>query len=366
MAAPTPTLHHRIEEALGEPDPVLCNLRITLAHGALAQALREITGLQAGANFHSWAVWGSKKAGVTIRQEDLERALRDATVVSGLVGAVVGVGAAAVTVAAAGWAPLASPAGAALLALGGLLGTFCGALAGRAIARHSRREAARLVLEGNRLVLDDIGRVTARFVETFPPGRPPTPEALDRFLDTLRPGPAPDGGQDLLRQAFRRYAEASTASDPARIHEAVYHGNLLAILHEHRKLQPFIRGSMPRVVRRCVTKRMLTFDIGSRALSVGDDVPSLDGVPVPPTLARLADPALLGFLEGGRDEPGWDRSGPDGRGSRARDWSRIEDRMGYIVHLFRRFHLDDAVHAAPYDAVRTAAIRAGQIPAGPL
>jgi hypothetical protein len=32
-----------------------------------------VTGTDAGANFHSWAVWGSKKARVIVRQEDLFR-----------------------------------------------------------------------------------------------------------------------------------------------------------------------------------------------------------------------------------------------------------------------------------------------------
>jgi hypothetical protein len=49
-----------------------------------------LTGTDAGANFHTWAVWGSRKAGVTIRQEDLGEALRNATVVAGIVGLIVG------------------------------------------------------------------------------------------------------------------------------------------------------------------------------------------------------------------------------------------------------------------------------------
>ena len=48
--------------------------------------LQAVTGPDAGANFHTWAVWGSRKAGVTIRQEDLGEALKNATVVSGIVG----------------------------------------------------------------------------------------------------------------------------------------------------------------------------------------------------------------------------------------------------------------------------------------
>ena len=53
-------------------------------------------------------------------------------------------------------------------------------------------------------------------------------------------------------------------------------------------------------------------------------------------------------------------------GSRAHDWTQLEDRMGYIVDLFRRFHLDDSALAAPYDLAQVRAIEAGQVPAGRL
>ena len=56
-AAPPPPvrgdLQALIDRANGEQDPVLCNLRITLAHRLLAGRLREVTGVDAGANFHS-------------------------------------------------------------------------------------------------------------------------------------------------------------------------------------------------------------------------------------------------------------------------------------------------------------------------
>lgn len=44
-----------------------------------------------------------------------------------------------------------------IIPLSALFGMFCGALAGWQIAIYSRREAARLILTGNRIVLEDIG-----------------------------------------------------------------------------------------------------------------------------------------------------------------------------------------------------------------
>jgi len=52
-----------IDDALATADPVLCNLKITLAHSELSIGLHERLGPESGANFHTWAVWGSKKAG---------------------------------------------------------------------------------------------------------------------------------------------------------------------------------------------------------------------------------------------------------------------------------------------------------------
>ena len=81
-----------ISEAVEEPDPAISNFKITRCHYLLSMALQQLLGPDAGANFHSWAVWGSRKAGVTIRQEDLEEARRDGTVVGGIVGGIVGLG----------------------------------------------------------------------------------------------------------------------------------------------------------------------------------------------------------------------------------------------------------------------------------
>jgi hypothetical protein len=57
-----------IEEAIQEPDRALSNLKVTQAHHLLSHALRDVVGAEGGANFHTWAVWGSRKAGVTIRE----------------------------------------------------------------------------------------------------------------------------------------------------------------------------------------------------------------------------------------------------------------------------------------------------------
>jgi hypothetical protein len=197
-------LQQEIRAALREPDPVLANLQITRCHYLLAQALQQALGPGAGANFHSWAVWGSRKAGVTIRQEDLDQARRDGTIVGGTVGALVGVAAGWLL----GWALPWLPAGAAL-------GAACGITVGRLIISHSRRRSASLILAGNRTVLEDIGMQTARFVGWLHQSSPTAPPDAAEFLAALRPGTAGSQGQELLRQAFAQYVVAHAASSAA-------------------------------------------------------------------------------------------------------------------------------------------------------
>ena len=79
-----------IRDACLEPDPVRSNQLITCLHYRLSEELAARLGRDAGPNFHSWAVWGSRKAGVTIRQEDLDSAITNATRTAGVVGSAVG------------------------------------------------------------------------------------------------------------------------------------------------------------------------------------------------------------------------------------------------------------------------------------
>ena len=342
-----------IRDAVGEPDPVLANLKITRCHYLLSGALGAVLGPGAGANFHSWAVWGSRKAGVTIRQEDLDRARRDGTAAGGVVGTVVGV--------ALGWLLarwLSWPA----VPTVALLGALCGSLAGRQVIARSRRVSARLVLEGNRTVLADIGTLTARFVARFHDRPGPDAAALADFLAGVRSGPAAAGGQDLLRRAFALYHAARFARDPAERQAATYLANCLAVYHEHVRLEPYIRGAMPRIVRRCVTRRLLQFDVGPVRLAVARDVPAPAGVPVPaaPAAPTHRDAvAVLSAAAGALDD------GP-GEDVGARDWTQLRERMRYIFKLFRRLHLDGAVLGPPYGPDGLAAIAAGRRPTGPL
>lgn len=329
IAAPD-ALAARLAGALVEPDAARSNREITALHHDLGRALGAVLGGECGANFHSWAVWGSRKAGVTIRQEDLERALLDATVVAGSVGALVGAGGAS----ALGWP--------ALGILGGLLlGLGCGAWAGRALARWSRRRASQLILHGNRTVLEDIGSQTIAYLRAIHAG---APDAMAAFRASFRPGRTEEGGQDLLAEAFERYESARTERDPARRCEDTYFANCLAVLHEHIRLDPLIRSSMPFIVRKCVTQRLMTYDVGRSVYSVREDAPAFGATPFPPELTELRDPRVQSFLFG---ERGFGLHLDSLQGTRARDWTRLEERMRYVFQLFRAKHTDPEVCSLP-------------------
>ena len=134
----------RIDLAIATPDPSQANLRVTEAHYQLSLALRQILGSDTGANFHTWATWGSKKAGQTIRQEDVPQLRTLGLVIGGGLGLLV----AAVAPHRPGKSRLLIRAAGALLGGWGL----------QTLVQQRRDHASRMILGGNIAVLDDIGR----------------------------------------------------------------------------------------------------------------------------------------------------------------------------------------------------------------
>jgi hypothetical protein len=338
----------QIDQAVATPDPVLANLRITMAHYQLSLALRAILAPTLGANFHTWATWGSKKAGVTIRQADVPGLPAVARLVGG------GLGLLGTTTL---WPGRAAPL---LAVLGGLL---LGSWSFGMLTRQRLALASRLILGGNRTVLDDIGRQTARFVSTFYGHPAPDAPRLAAFLGQLRPGPTSAGGQALLMRAFTHYYQSRYTADYLTAQEHLLLGNLYAILHEHIRLQPYIAGAMPRHARHLITRRLLHFAIGRRTLSVGQDVRPWATGAGPAHLAPVANTELRQFLAG---PGGWDPTSDGVQGSAASNWADLAARMHYICALFRAGQADPALFRAPYTAAQRAAIAVGRLPCGAL
>jgi hypothetical protein len=337
-----------LRSVLAIEDPVLCNLRITLAHYKLSLALHHLLGPDTGANFHTWAVWGSKKAGMTIRRQDMRRIRPIAMLVGVMLGAL-----SATTVGRGLGQPLVRAG----------VGTVLGGVGFSELTRRLLDRTVAHILGGNRTVLDDIGHVTARFLCSFHGSATPDPARLDAFVASLRSGDSRGGGQDLLKQAFTHYYMAWHEPNLDAKHEHMLYANLQAILHEHLRLDPYIDGAILRPLRRAVTARLLRYRVGNAGLSVAEDVPAWVGSATPSSLELLAHPELLDFLVG---SDGWDRTPDNLSGSRARDWTDIRDRMNYIVDLFRTRHFDPELFLPPLTEEQSRTLLAGRVPGGPL
>ncbi len=190
-------------------------------------------------------------------------------------------------------------------------------------------------------------------------------------------------GQDLpagtpapLGEAFSRYRDAETTTDPGRAADQVLAANVLAVHHEQQRLQPYIATSLDRALadvahrlerERAVaagvarlgaegerafaaaatvwdsvmTRHAMTMATPERVFDLGRDVPPLpDGSRGPAALTVLATGTA-------RLVAAFDRTGGTLVGSAARDWADLDQRMNYIVNLFRSRQQSDVLLAPP-------------------
>jgi hypothetical protein len=377
-AAPTPADVRRIAAL---QNPVLRNLEITACYARLAAAFAERSG--EGANWCTYATWASRQAGRTIRGEDLS---------DQLVG----------RLAAGRW--LRHP-----------LATLWRRLLRRGLFQPQTRlgrltaelhtpfdafeRAADAVARGNLKVFEEIGLEFARYLD-----EPPADEdALERFVAELRPGDPPDG-QRYLGQAFRRYERRLGERDPAVRAQLAVLANLEIGFHEQTRLQPEIREALDatyetqsdlgrraleavfpsaarwwRVVRvpaaavaggvaaslqraaagaarEVITESFMVLSLPGRVLALGTH---LDDA-YPEALREPTEPALVELLA--RFEPQL----PELDDCGARDWSDLDQRMHYIVHLFCAFHLREELFRAPFTPEQVASFGRGVVPDGEL
>ena len=341
-----------VRRIAGIPNPVLRNLEMTYAYSQLAAAFAERTGK--GANWCTFAIWASRQAGATIRGEDAldfvqDRLLRAPELLH----------------------PVSS--------LGRWLlrrGLFDpSSRLGRLTSRlHTPFDALELasdaVARGNRKIFTEVGYEFARYLET---------DDLDAFLGDLRDGDPPDG-QRLLHSAFRRYADQPDA-------QTLLLANLEIGLHEQIRVQPEIRealdaayttkedlgrrlfpGRRPRVqraaatlalpaqraldalARELITRSLMVLSLPGRILVLGA---ALDE-PYPEDLRELSQAELVALV---------DRFAPF---ESVADWSVLEQRMHYIIRLFRTFHAHPELSGPPFTPEQVERLKAGIIPDGDL
>jgi hypothetical protein len=304
-----------VEQIAAISDPVVRNLRITECYSRLSAAVDA-----PGANWCTFATWASRQAGRTIRGEDLLYRLqgelrRDAELLHPIQSF---------------WR---------WLLRRGLLrrDTWFGKL-------HTPFDAFELasdaVARGNLKVFAEIGLVFARWIDD---GVTPTEPAL-------------------LRQAFARY--------PSGAAEQIVLANLEIGLHEQTRLQPQIREALDAALT--PTRKLLAWPLQRKLTQLSRQVitESLMVLTLPDVVLSLgrnlvvsgevADPELRELMARYEPVP----PAPDDCG--AKDWSVLDQRMHYIVHLFRAHHEDGTLAAPPFTAAQVERMRAGAVPDGEL
>jgi hypothetical protein len=348
--------------------PVVRNLEITYCYSCLAAACAARNGH--GANWCTYATWASRQAGRTIRGEDLLENL----------GRRLGKGRWMLHPIATLWRRLLRRG---LFQRQTRIGRLTNEL-------HTPFDAFELasdaVARGNLKVFEEIGLQFARHLH-----------------GGLRPSDQPEGDR-LLTQAFARYERARLERDPKRRAELALLANLEIGLHEQTRLQPeilealdaayatqqdlgrralealfpsatrwwpvvrtpaaaaiglparAIQRAASRLAREVITDSLMILALPGRVLALGTHLADA----YPDVLTKPTDPELNELLA--RFEP----APPARDDCGARDWSELNQRMHYIVHLFRAFHLSEQLAQPPFNQGQVASITRGVIPEGEL
>jgi hypothetical protein len=335
-------------------NPVLRNLEITYAYSLLAAEITARSG--SGANWCTFATWASRQAGRTIRGEDA-----------------IGYVEQRLCAARSLLHPLQS-FGRWLLRKGLFdRSSRLGAVMARLRTPFDAVElASDAVARGNLKVFAEIGYELARWLRD------------------------PDGfsvEEPLLQVAFASYAAAFAEDDPKRRSELMLRANLSIGLHEQTRLQPEIgealdapyvtaeelgrmlcgtkrprlaravgalalpaQGLVARFSREVITHSLMVLSLPGRILALGTHLEDA----YPAELHELVEPELVALVSRYEPVP----PAPDDCG--AEDWSSLDQRMHYIVHLFRAFAETRTLFDAPFTEAQVKSILAGVIPDGEL
>lgn len=115
------------------------------------------------------------------------------------------------------------------------------------------------------------------------------------------------------------------------------------------------------LTRRIVTTRMMELRLPYGDLRLGADLPLLPGQRLfPDMLQRLEQPELIRFLQRFEVDP------DSMRGSRAADWGSLDDRMRFIITLFRTRQKSLELFDQPFLYEQRLEMDADRVPAGQL
>jgi len=361
--------YDEIQSIVNQKDLVLRNLQVTQGYHRLTMGMRKVIG-SSNVNWPAFATHASKTAGYAIRQEVLPGAMTQ---------------------------PLLRIAGfrrtadflQRCMVLDGVDNRPCfNNRPGEFLTRIGRS-----VSEGNTIVFAELAYPFSQMIQIFANDWHFDGGKLKDFLSRFRPGPVQEGGQDYLIEAFAAYYHARFTHDRKLKAELVLRANFLVGLHEQIRLQPSIARALTtpaevlfkqklplfsvlpngtgywgqvtdlsrNVAAAMATNAFMFISVPSGILSLSRDVQSPVGViGFPAELKKLTDIRLVELAKQ------WDNSLDTLTGSAATNWARLEDRMGFIIDMFRSYQQNHSLYEAPFSPNQAAAIMAGLVPEGQL
>ncbi len=347
--ARVPVTMEDIEEVVRTRDPEMRNYRITHAYHGLALDVADVIGYD-HVNWLAFGAHASFTAGFAIRKEDvpffgLYRTLRRAP----------------------GIDPIMRVAGPVVAA----------SFAGRDI-RDILQRTSTAIADGNLRIFAEMAPAMVRFLSCIRTADRFDRRRIDEFLLTLRPGLIEHEGQEVLGQALAAWYEAAHEPDPLRRSQLVFLGNIRMGLHEQQRVQPdieealgsplrwrvgdeigrayekrlakfpgpirrpilaliksyepFLVEALFKTIKRTITTRMMQIRMPDRHIRLGKDLSTqLKDREQCAELYEVTHPELEVLMDRFQLNAGT-------TDTTASDWSDFDQRMVYIISLFRMRH----------------------------
>ncbi len=366
-----------------DADPILRNLKITQCYHDLSGAIANRIGNE-NVNWCTFAIWASKTAGHFIRMEEFEAHFHNALHHCDDYK---------------NWVVLIQEKLDALQSDDRL-----GHDAVFYAAHDSISSISADIAAGNLKVFSELAPTFSSMLEAFDKSVQGDEKAIEIVLNGLEPGNTAEGGQDLLRNAVSDFYTALHELDLCKKAELVLRANAQTGLHEQIRLQPYIERAMeaplhisfivafyshvkenvPEHTHHLLhdfldhlinpvsekvkeawldlsTHYLMTLIMPDGVLHLGRDLPQPQGQPLfPDHLLNPQDPKLNSILLQ------YEALSNTYLHSQARNWARFEDRMHYILNLFRSRQQHTPLYDSPFDEMQKDYIRQNMIPEGKL
>ncbi|MCB9283585.1 MAG: hypothetical protein H6563_05870 [Lewinellaceae bacterium] len=334
-----------VEAIISNPNPVERNLQITRSYHQFTLDFRELVDRD-NVCWCAFATWASRQAGHFIRNEQVPEALLE----------LLGIDADGKP-APKPWYWFLIPKW--LLQSPWVLG----------YARVTVDDTSKHIADGNLLVYTKLAHLFAGFLELVRNQSSPDPVQMQAFLDQAAIDPTTGEG---LVKAFSYYYRVLSEKDPKVRAELIYAANVLIGQHEQIRLQEAIEGALTAPLhegvigwiiqllfssffgrleqtwKKIATRMLMTMDTPNGVLRLGDDVPPLpNGKQYPEVLETLTLPEVIPLIEQ------LDYTPDALKGSAAADWTSLNDRLNYILDLFRSRQQDASLFAEPFSPEHT-------------